>query len=333
MHSISLYIVETEEILDFPHVISNNGLALIPVTNKLIKVASNGQIVLTHDDFRETVENYLLGISCHPDIVFAETDYFGGAGDQSAKLINDETTVYERINDALSQMGVEKSDGLDEFDTVGLGNYRTNEEIVEKWESKVGGKTVVSTYVTYLLRDVPKEIELDIYEERQYITPNKYISQIGPVKRLVHETIKKSTGTCSHGPIKIINKNAEYGPEQNDLRSDTPYSILNIEYAVDGGGYTFMRVTSKNSRNGSTLVLVQVNCDEAGNHVMHKQVEDQIICPFYADIHVIGLTGNTPAKPKPVKKVVYECPCGKDMKVENNQLLCECGQKYEYEGK
>jgi hypothetical protein len=335
MHSISLYIVETEEVLNFPHVISN-GLALIPITEKLIKIVSNDQQDSRHefkydDDFRASIETYLLGISSLEDIAFVETDYFGGSGDQSARLINDHITQYDSINTALAQMGIVRSDDVDEFDTVGLGKYRTNEEIITEWENKVGGRTVASTYTTYLLRDVPAEIELNISEERSYIAQNQYISQIGPAKRLVREVLNKSTSANEYGPIKIINSVAEYGPESSDLVVDSPYSALSIQYAVDGGGYTFMKITPKNSRNGIALILVQVECDEIGNHVLHKQVEEQIIAPFHVDINLIGITGAPIARPKPVKRVVYQCACGKDMKLENTMLVCECGQKYEHE--
>ena len=67
-----------------------------------------------------------------------ETDYFGGPGHQSAKLFiknkkeYDKSSEYEwnsnPINDVLKMMGVEKKSGDDEFDTIGLGRYRSNED-------------------------------------------------------------------------------------------------------------------------------------------------------------------------------------------------------------
>jgi hypothetical protein len=68
-----------------------------------------------------------------------ETDYFGGAGHQSAKLFIDGKKVYDKsdeqdwsstpINDVLKKLGIkaDKNHG-DEFDTIGLGKYRTNED-------------------------------------------------------------------------------------------------------------------------------------------------------------------------------------------------------------
>ena len=64
------------------------------------------------------------------------TDYFGGPGEQSAKLfinnkkVLDEDDTFDSslspINSALKMMDVDKKGGFDEFDTIGLGKYRSN---------------------------------------------------------------------------------------------------------------------------------------------------------------------------------------------------------------
>jgi hypothetical protein len=65
------------------------------------------------------------------------TDYFGGSGHQEAKLFVNNKKEYDEsseynfninpINDVLKMLGVYKKDGLDEFDTIGLSNFRGNE--------------------------------------------------------------------------------------------------------------------------------------------------------------------------------------------------------------
>lgn len=67
-----------------------------------------------------------------------ETDYFGGWGVQSAKLFINNKKVYDKsdeqyikikpINDVLKLMGVSCGDKMDEFDTIGLGKYRSNSD-------------------------------------------------------------------------------------------------------------------------------------------------------------------------------------------------------------
>lgn len=66
------------------------------------------------------------------------TDYFGGPGNQSAKVFLNNKKILEEddefdhkvnpINSALKLLGVEKKNGMDEFDTIGLGRYRHNSD-------------------------------------------------------------------------------------------------------------------------------------------------------------------------------------------------------------
>ena len=61
-----------------------------------------------------------------------------GAGHQEAKLFVNNKKEYEGssefnwserpINTILMKMGISKKEGLDEFDTVGLSNFRSNED-------------------------------------------------------------------------------------------------------------------------------------------------------------------------------------------------------------
>ena len=76
-----------------------------------------------------------------------ETDYFGGCGSQSAKLFVNNKKIYNEsneqdfklkpINTALKMMSIVTKDGMDEFDTIGLGNYRSNRDF-KHVESEIG---------------------------------------------------------------------------------------------------------------------------------------------------------------------------------------------------
>jgi len=69
-------------------------------------------------------------------IVRITTDYFGGSGHQTAKVFIDNKKVYDKsdefewnekpINTALKMMGIQRNPQMDEFDTIGLGRYRSN---------------------------------------------------------------------------------------------------------------------------------------------------------------------------------------------------------------
>jgi len=74
-------------------------------------------------------------------IAWVETDYFGGAGEQSAiTWINGKKHRYRPqqgrpIDDAMNALGVVCEGDNDEFDTLGLGKYRTNDAWLgkERW--------------------------------------------------------------------------------------------------------------------------------------------------------------------------------------------------------
>jgi hypothetical protein len=63
------------------------------------------------------------------------TDYFGGDGEQRAEtsdgaLYEDNSDVPLPINRALEDLGVLRDEGLDEFDTLGLDEFRSTEEVL-----------------------------------------------------------------------------------------------------------------------------------------------------------------------------------------------------------
>lgn len=72
------------------------------------------------------------------NLAHIQTDYFGGSGEQFAtlvlegKAVNVES-VESPINEALSKLGVVKDEGVDEFDTLHLGRYRSNSDL---WENE-----------------------------------------------------------------------------------------------------------------------------------------------------------------------------------------------------
>lgn len=70
--------------------------------------------------------------------IYVSTDYFGGGGEQYATVIKEgvelpnetwNTDKYRPINDALRYFGLKKDKNSDEFDTIHLGRYRSNEDV------------------------------------------------------------------------------------------------------------------------------------------------------------------------------------------------------------
>jgi hypothetical protein len=91
----------------------------------------------------------------HAPLAYVETDYFGGVGTQAAVLWHGETiygpfqseTQYEKsvvqvvpadqraINRVLQRLGIQQEAAVDEFDALGLGQFRSNEAWIEHSES------------------------------------------------------------------------------------------------------------------------------------------------------------------------------------------------------
>lgn len=65
------------------------------------------------------------------------TDYFGGFGEQEASYFDEDgkithfpdSTIGGAINSALALLGVEREGSHDQFDVIGLGQYRQNEDL------------------------------------------------------------------------------------------------------------------------------------------------------------------------------------------------------------
>lgn len=127
MHSISVYLVNKSEL-------RNDKIDSLKNGNKsTIRWIEMGSSILatTHiPDIKKWRED--------KTVAKVETDYFGGAGNQSAKVFINGKKVLDQsdefdwslkpINSALKMLGVVKKDGLDEFDTIGLGKRRTNDD-------------------------------------------------------------------------------------------------------------------------------------------------------------------------------------------------------------
>lgn len=85
--------------------------------------------VLTH--FTTAIFNLLCDSSFHSHLIYLETDYFGGYGSQAAVLLeNGKITAgpisgIGTINQLLHKIGIQRWKGKDEFDSLGLGHYRS----------------------------------------------------------------------------------------------------------------------------------------------------------------------------------------------------------------
>jgi hypothetical protein len=132
MHNIHGYIADYDMLQSATHAfgfkkaviikLQSNNLGFLPITDDFYKEMRSNKI-----NRSEMLRTRRLGFP----IALIETDYFGGAGQQKARVVHGQETPLEtgKINAALKILGVLNTPDKDEFDVVGLGKYRTN----EKW--------------------------------------------------------------------------------------------------------------------------------------------------------------------------------------------------------
>lgn len=122
-HCISIYILKQEDIRD------NKIDEVLDKKEKFPIVTHLGQNIYGTTEipnFEEFSKDRVIGK--------ITTDYFGGSGYQTATLWKDGIMTFSKsdesvwsndgvINELLKYMGVVKSSGMDEFDTIHLGRY------------------------------------------------------------------------------------------------------------------------------------------------------------------------------------------------------------------
>ncbi len=113
------------------------GFGMILMTDKLLRDVEelaevSDEIVFPGlERFTEAVGELMERYSFHTKLAYVETDYFGGAGTQGGVLYGNGRAAADPvaagtgvINALLSELGVRREHGKDEFDSLGLSKYR-----------------------------------------------------------------------------------------------------------------------------------------------------------------------------------------------------------------
>lgn len=143
-HHISGFIGPTEHLEKETKQLANakviplaQGLAFLPLGDELYEEIWGDVLKLVDPEDRQPMM-WLADLLKGVPIAWIETDYFGGAGDQSAILWKDgikkRFRKHERhpIDSAMAELGVICEGDNDEFDTLGLGKHRTNDSWLGK---------------------------------------------------------------------------------------------------------------------------------------------------------------------------------------------------------
>ena len=150
-HTVQAFIAKAEVLRDAArgveaaHVIPvGQGFALLLNTDEFydeVGKGVGGVESLYQEFYRLSSRLAGLGAECSTrgPVAYIETEYWAGEGEQAALLWERGEIVYGPvkaalgpINDVLRRMGVERGDHHDEFDAVGLGLYRDNEDWIEQ---------------------------------------------------------------------------------------------------------------------------------------------------------------------------------------------------------
>lgn len=91
--------------------------------------------LLPHEGVVRTVARELLH-RVNPTFAVIQSDYFGGHGEQWAIAYEGERSLLPAnatVNSALRLLGVERTPGNDEWDTIGLADYRHNPDHLDRY--------------------------------------------------------------------------------------------------------------------------------------------------------------------------------------------------------
>ena len=156
-HSINGIITSFKYDGEFPNIVLVGNYHFIPFNNKY----GRNYYEKTLDPYEELTKEtrkVLKELSFKGKCAYVETDYFGGSGCQisevwesgkkiigplisydnidNPKIPKGVTVVDNSINDTLKIIGIYKHDGKDEFDSVGLNSYRSNDKIIEEYKKQ-----------------------------------------------------------------------------------------------------------------------------------------------------------------------------------------------------
>ncbi len=131
-HNVHGFVGHYADLANLTH--EAGGATLAPLASEYGLLVDRGW-VCNIEDGGPSEELLALGarLRARAPVALIATAYFGGSGGQGAAAWSSAEslcwkTVKGSINEALRLLGVEKGERFDEFDAVGLGWYRSNED-------------------------------------------------------------------------------------------------------------------------------------------------------------------------------------------------------------
>ena len=140
-HFISGIITTFKYTGDLPHIYLKDDYALIPLSVKTL--GFEGDEIEPFYNLTDEIRKLAIALSFEGKCTYIETEYFGGVGEQMAiawhngKCIFEASTADNAVNQALKVLGVVLPHRYtDEFSTLGLGRYRSNQKVIDEFLEK-----------------------------------------------------------------------------------------------------------------------------------------------------------------------------------------------------
>lgn len=156
-HNLSGIITSFKYSGELPNIILVGNFHFIPLSNDFSSSYSEPTLD-PYDDLTKESRKLLKELSFYGKCIYLETLYHGGPGVQLSetwlngeriegplysydgitdpKIPENVVEVEDSINQSLRNIGIYRHDGLDEFDTVRLGWYRSNDDAIEEYQQK-----------------------------------------------------------------------------------------------------------------------------------------------------------------------------------------------------
>jgi len=156
-HRLSGIITSFKYTGELPYVVLVGNYYFIPIEKRRSPNYSEEEIA-PYSELTSEAKKTLKELSFQGACCYIETDYFGGDGAQYAETWQDGNRiagpmascdglsqipekkeailVEDAINDNLKLIGIYRHEGMDEFDSVRLGWYRSNDEVIREYKGK-----------------------------------------------------------------------------------------------------------------------------------------------------------------------------------------------------
>jgi len=156
-HNINGIITSFKYEGNLPNIVLVGNYHLIPIESSNGTTSSDKPIT-PYEELTSEIRETIKDLSFFGRCAYIETAYFGGIGVQISetwengkkidgplisydgienKMEYEDVTIVDcSINQALKNIGIYCQEGKDEFDTVGLGKFRSNRKIIEEYDRK-----------------------------------------------------------------------------------------------------------------------------------------------------------------------------------------------------